>query len=264
MRMPGSVSGWDLRRSLVITIAVASLVGIVLAALRGPLAGTSESLWLLTWLAWPVVGWMVLIRRPGNRIGQLSLAIGATTGLSFGLPSLGLDMAPAAAWIELTYTVLGIAPWLLMLAVLNTSPTGTYAGPWEARLGKALIADGLWALVGFTISPEPLVDTGVDNPLALPELSGLAVITNESGFLLVLILGIGALARLHRRGRRSSGSERQRFRWLLLGGAMDAFAEALRDRVDPTEVSDGWRDVVAKTIQPDVIAVWVRLGEVAA
>jgi len=39
---------------------------------------------------------------------------------------------------------------------------------------------------------------------------------------------------------------------------MDSFAESLRDRVDPVDVSDGWREVVAKTMQPATLAVWVR------
>ena len=209
------------RKAIITLTAAASLVAIVLATVRGPLAGTGDGLWPLSWLAWPVAGWMVLLRRPANRIGQLSLAIGATMGLAFGLQSMVLDVGPtAAAWIELTYTVLGIAPWLLIVAVLNTFPTGRYAGPWETFLGRALIAVALWALLGFTISPEPLVDTGLDNPLALPELSGLAVITNESGFFLVVILGLGALARMFIRAKRSSGVERQQFRWLLLGGAV--------------------------------------------
>ena len=39
---------------------------------------------------------------------------------------------------------------------------------------------------------------------------------------------------------------------------MDAFAESLRDRVDAAELSDGWRDVVAETMQPSAAAVWIR------
>ena len=135
-------------------IAAASVVGIVMASLRGPLAGTGDGLWPLTWLPWPAAGWMVLLRRSGNRIGQLSLAIGATMGSAFALQSMILDFAPnVAAWIELVYTVLGIVPWLLIVAVLNTFPTGSYASRWEALVGRGLVALGLWAMIGFTIIP---------------------------------------------------------------------------------------------------------------
>jgi hypothetical protein len=39
---------------------------------------------------------------------------------------------------------------------------------------------------------------------------------------------------------------------------IDSFAGSLRDRLDPGEVSDGWRDVVAATMQPSAISVWIR------
>jgi hypothetical protein len=39
---------------------------------------------------------------------------------------------------------------------------------------------------------------------------------------------------------------------------MDEFAGSLRDRVDPDEVVDDWIDVVAETMQPAAIGVWVR------
>lgn len=41
---------------------------------------------------------------------------------------------------------------------------------------------------------------------------------------------------------------------------MDTFAASLRDRVDQTDLSDGWRDVVADTMQPAAVGVWVRSG----
>ena len=39
---------------------------------------------------------------------------------------------------------------------------------------------------------------------------------------------------------------------------MDAFADSLRDRVDAAELSNGWRDVVAETMQPSAASVWIR------
>jgi len=43
---------------------------------------------------------------------------------------------------------------------------------------------------------------------------------------------------------------------------VDAFADSLRDRVDATQLLDGWRDVVADTMQPETIGVWVRPSQV--
>jgi hypothetical protein len=36
------------------------------------------------------------------------------------------------------------------------------------------------------------------------------------------------------------------------------FAESLRDRVDPDDVTQGWLGVVSETMQPTAAAVWVK------
>jgi hypothetical protein len=41
---------------------------------------------------------------------------------------------------------------------------------------------------------------------------------------------------------------------------MDEFASSLRDRVDADDVVVGWIEVVAETIQPSAVGVWVREG----
>jgi hypothetical protein len=45
-------------------------------------------------------------------------------------------------------------------------------------------------------------------------------IADESGFLLVIALTLAAIASIFGRLRRSTGVERQQFRWLLFGGAV--------------------------------------------
>lgn len=233
------VKGQTIRGWLITLVATASVVGMVLGSIRGPLAGTGDSLWPVSWLAWSLAGWMVLIRRPGNRVGRLCLAIGATWGLAFGLQSIVLDVGPAiAAWIELAYTLLGILPWLLIVMVLNTFPSGRYAGRPETVLGRAVVVVGAWALIGFLISPAPLTDTGLENPLAVPELSIVAAITSQAGFRLVVILALVALARLIVRSRRSSGVERQQFRWLMLGGSLFLFVSTVAQFVPEDSPAD--------------------------
>jgi hypothetical protein len=39
---------------------------------------------------------------------------------------------------------------------------------------------------------------------------------------------------------------------------MEEFAGTLQDRVDPDGVVDGWVVVVAETMQPAAVGVWVR------
>ena len=210
-----------MRRIVLTVVVVASMIGILMGTMRGPLVVAGDRLWTLGWLAWPVVGWIILVRRPQNRIGRVCVAIGVAQGLAFSLQSIVLDVSrTAAAWVELTYTVVGIIPWLAILWLLVVFPTGAYAGRLERFIGRAVIALGVWAVLGFLISPAPLSDTGLANPLARPSLSGLAVIAGESGFLLVVALGLAAIFGLVTRRRRSTGIERQQYRWLLLGASV--------------------------------------------
>jgi len=208
------------RRIVPTVVALASIAGIAAGMLRGPLVAAGDGLWPLSWVSWPVVGWVINIRKPGNRIGTVCLTIGAVQGLAFAIQSMVLDVsATAAAWMELSYTVLGVVPWLAILWLLVTFPTGGYAGRLERLLGRAVIALASWAMIGFAISPATLTDTGLENPLAQPSLSTLAVIANDSGFFLVIALGLAAIIGLFIRFARSIGVERQQFRWLMLGGS---------------------------------------------
>jgi hypothetical protein len=75
-------------------------------------------------------------------------------------------------------------------------------------------------MIGFAISTATLTDTGLENPLAQPSLSALAVIANDSGFFLVIALGLAAIIGLFIRFARSIGVERQQFRWLIFGGSV--------------------------------------------
>ena len=210
-----------MRKILLTALLLLSLGGLILGMLFGPLAETSDQLWPVSWVAWSIVGWIILIRRPGNTIGMACVAIGLVWGIAFGLQSIVLRVPlEAAAWIELVYTVLGVVPWLIVVWLLTTFPTGEYAGPLEKFVGRGLIAVGSLAVIGFVLSPEPLTDTGLDNPLGVELSSVLNFITSDTGFFFVVGLSAAAIVSLIRRSRRSTGIERQQYRWLLLGASL--------------------------------------------
>ncbi len=188
-----------MRRILLTAVLLLSLGGLVLGMFFGPLAETSDQLWPASWVAWSVVGWIILIRRPGNTIGMACVAIGLVWGVSFGLQSIVLRVPlEAAAWIELVYTILGVVPWLIVVWLLTTFPTGEYAGPLEKFVGRALIVVGSLAVIGFVLSPVPLTDTGLDNPLGVELSSVLNFITSDTGFFFVVGLTAAAIVSLIR------------------------------------------------------------------
>ena len=60
-----------MRKILLTALLLLSLGGLILGMLFGPLAETSDQLWPVSWVAWSIVGWIILIRRPGNTIGYI-------------------------------------------------------------------------------------------------------------------------------------------------------------------------------------------------
>ncbi len=217
-----------MRRIWISFLVLLSVVGPVMAMLHGPLADTGDRLWPLTWISWPVVGGVILFRKPGNRIGIACLAIGLVWGLSFAMQSVVLDIPDqTAAWIELGYTVLGVVPWLIIVWLLANFPTGQPGGRIERLVSRSLWVIGVWATLGFAFSPAPLEDTGLANPLGVADSPAFTLITEDSGFLFVVLLAVLALTSLIRRLRRSSGIERLQYRWLLFGGAVFVLIIAL-------------------------------------
>lgn len=202
-------------------LVLLALAGTVMAMFNGPLVAEGEWLWPLTWISWPVVGGVILVRRPGNRIGIACLAIGLMWGLAFALQSVVLEMPDqAAVWIELVYQVLGVVPWLIIAWLLANFPTGEPAGRLERVVTRSIWVIGSWATLGFVLSPAPLEDTGLANPLGVADSPVFNLITDDSGFFFVLVLATLAVTSLVRRLRRSSGTERLQFRWLLFGGSI--------------------------------------------
>jgi hypothetical protein len=172
-------------------------------------------------MLWPPVGALILLRRPGNRIGVACFVIGLVWASSFALQSLVLDVDPVtAAWIELAYTVLGVVPWIVIVWLLANFPTGYPAGRLERFVNRAAWAVGAWAAIGFIVGTDPLSDTGLTSPLGVVDSPLVSTITQDAGFFFVIGLALLAVISLVRRFRRSSGVERLQYRWLMLGGSV--------------------------------------------
>lgn len=181
----------------------------------------------------PVVGWLIATRRPGNAIGWIFIAIGLSQALDtfagqYG--AVGLVTAPGSlpaadlvAWIAvwawapgftllLTYSVLlfpdGHLPsrrwrpvaWLAAVAlVLLTVPVAI--GAWGSR-GADLVGTG-----GRYESADPVVAM----------LLGLQFL----GLILLVISGLGSIASLVVRFRRSTGVERAQLKWFAAAGIIE-------------------------------------------
>jgi len=205
------------RRVWLALALVVSIGGILVGALGPALGG--DRLWPIAWILWAPVGYLILVRRPGNGVGTAALLIGVTWGVSFALLTLSV-MVPsdkAAAWLELGDSILGVLPWLAIGWLLLVFPSGAYAGRAARIVGSVVIAFAVIASAAFALDPAAM-ETGLQSPLAVEALGDLvSVLTGDGGFFVVIAIVLTGVVLLVSRWRRSAGVERLQYRWLFMG-----------------------------------------------
>jgi hypothetical protein len=183
-------------------------------------------------LTYPIVGSIVAIRRPENRIGWLLLILGIGFTLSFfsseylGRATISgwpLPAAPWVAWVASWTFALDVAiafGWIPLLF-----PTGRVPSPRWLPLAWAI---GIVTVLGVTATALEPVDLGVGgvpvpNPVGIPALSGPIGLVSALFMPVMAILGTLSVGSLLLRFRRSAGVERQQLRWFLLATASFVF-----------------------------------------
>jgi hypothetical protein len=211
-----------------VTCAVLVGAGIAAALAGAGRVSDEESSWSLIAFVFPIaafsgVGGMIVLRRPGNRIGWLLSAIGllfaivvASSGIAVWAYATGALPAGVAGWIGV-----GANAWVVGLGLIGTQlplrlPDGELPSPawrWFSRLSIVLIAV---ALVGMAIQPEASGDELFPpNPVAMESLKWLG-----AAFFGVLICFVIGLVALVRRYRSSDSREREQLRWIAFGGVL--------------------------------------------
>jgi hypothetical protein len=207
-------------------------VGLALAAVNGqtPKAYSLGSpvvdvISTLMFTAFPIVGALIALRAPGNAMGWLFLATGLVQGLELallGYASRGLVAAPGsvpgaahAALVADTVWVpvmLGGIAGLFLLFPHGRLPSRRWRP--AVWLGAALAL----AYVGGTlVKPGPLYYfPSEDNPLAIDGAGAVARLAADGASTAAIGLALAGAVSLVSRFRRSSGQERQQFKWLAL------------------------------------------------
>jgi two-component system NarL family sensor kinase len=173
-----------------------------------------ERLIALIGAAVPVaVGALVLLRSDQRRIGGLLVAHGLTIGVFLGLASEPSTTRPGMVAEQLgagTWTLMFL--WLVLIAYLL--PDGHAASPrqrtwiWLGLLGNVIF----W--VGAAGDPNPFEP----DPLPVPWLPpGVSAAVGVVGLFWVVMFFFGSVVSVLRRLRRSTGDNRLRLLWFLLG-----------------------------------------------
>ena len=182
---------------------------------------TDEAAFSAMLLTFPAVGFLVLSRRPTERLGWLMVAMGIAGAVMgpFGaygayaieqdrpFGPLGLAIADPG-WVPF----IGISGYLLLLF-----PDGHLPSPrwrwfsWLCGIGLALVMVGIW------FKPGPFVDSGypeVENPLGIEALAGPLDLLGALVLIApALVLG-GAVALVVRLRRTTDQVVRHQIRWL--------------------------------------------------
>lgn len=227
-----SVRGRAWLASACLAVFVAGAVGVAMTAVRG--GGTSsEQLILVAFLAYGVVGWIVVVRRPGNVVGWLLLASAALGGV-FGLCQTLFSYAMLRDSVDTWWGFLALWPqnWLwLPLATVSTTlpvllfPDGNLLSRRWRPVAVVAIAISAVYTVGNSLAPTvgtALTNSTQPNPLSPPFMHGVNAddwwLNTVLQLSFIAILSLAAVS-VYLRWRRARGVERLQLRWFLFGAS---------------------------------------------
>jgi hypothetical protein len=215
-------------------------------------ANGSNIVFIALFALFPIVGWVIASRLPGNRIGWLLLVIGVLWSVAFGSGwstfgghdgSLG-TLPGAAVAAQLTQglwapPVVGMGVFLLVLF-----PDGRLPGPrWRYLLWLAGVAAVL-APVGIALAPGAMTDAGYPhhlNPMGVTWVPKPLLIAPVA---LVPLTILASAVCLVRRFRRARGVERLQLTWLVAAAAFIAvgylFVASFSIALTTDRATPGW------------------------
>jgi hypothetical protein len=187
-------------------------------------------IFVLPFLAFPVVGALIASRRPDNPIGWICLTSGIFWMLSISTSAYGLYvivLRPGSLPFPAAVGSLGDWMWVPALGLLGTFlillfPDGRLLSPrWRpvAFFCGAVIVLGS---VASALAPGPIAELrGAQNPFGLEGYPGVADVLGVTIPLLPLCILISA-ASLFLRFRRSGRQQRQQIKWIAFAAALVA------------------------------------------
>jgi signal transduction histidine kinase len=190
---------------------------------------------LLSFCLFPIIGYILAIRRPDNAISWLMLGIGAAFGLGAFVGSYasyaihggvgGYHLGTIALAIDqpMWVPIVGLPATFLLLLFPDGHPPSPRWRWFAWVLGISMVITYLAILFGPGRFEEPFPN--VENPLGIEALQ--PVLSFAMVSIVMLPIGvIGSLVSLVQRFRRSTGIERLQLRWLVSAAATVAILYA--------------------------------------
>ena len=228
---------------------------------------------VLSFAAFPLIGYVLASRRPENSIGWLMLGIGVFFGVGATVSSLGWYLLHAGrrgaglvllAFDSPSWVPIVVLPVTFLLLLFPDGHLPSARWRWFA-----------WAIgVGLTVvyfaillDPGPLESPpvpAVPNPLGIGALA--PILDVAQALILVIPIGVlGSLTALVLRFRRSAGIERLQLRWLLTAAGFVAllYSEALLASLGSSwggGGEPGWLLLLQQLVIPSFALIPIAIG----
>jgi hypothetical protein len=174
------------------------------------------SVWALALIAYPAGAAVILVNRPGNRVGRALAVVAMSAGVAFG-GAWVVRTWEGETWSVYLEAIVGTAIPVLfwgVIAILYVFPTGTFSRPaFRAVFTAFSVVVAVMALLG-TLTPGPLLMTGRINPLGGPSWVGPVYDAGISVLLPGVLVGVWAAIT---RFRSASPEVRLQLRWFMFG-----------------------------------------------
>jgi signal transduction histidine kinase len=191
----------------------------------------------ISFILFPIVGYLLTIRRPDNAVSWLTLGVGAALGLSTFLgfyASYAINTSAGGSHIGEIAEALDQPMWIPILVVpvtflLLLFPEGHLPSPRWRWFAWVVGVGTVFVFFAILVSPGPLTESdfpNLQNALGVEGLRTFLSIATAS--IIILPIGVvGSLVSLVLRFRRSTGIERLQLRWLVTAAATVAILYAL-------------------------------------
>ncbi|HJQ72274.1 MAG TPA: histidine kinase [Actinomycetota bacterium] len=258
-----------------VSFAIGLVYTFLAAAIRPPGAGNplADITFVLSFAMFPVIGYVLAIRRPENSIGWLMLGIGTFFGLTALLTSPGEYLLYSGARDTALVLLAFDSPSWVPIVVLPVTfllllfPDGHLPSPrwrwfaWVLGVGLTVV------YFAILLDPGPLEESPVPNapnPLGIDALGPFLDVAQAT--ILVIPIGvIASLTALVMRFRRSRGVERLQLRWLLTAAIFVAllYAGAMLASIPHSwggEDQPGWLTVLQSIVIPSFVLIPIAIG----
>ncbi|HVE90746.1 MAG TPA: hypothetical protein VNE62_00380 [Actinomycetota bacterium] len=183
--------------------------------------GRAEFVWLLAFVAFPVVGLLVATRKPSNAIGWICLLIGLSIGVNLAATAwavYGFDVKRGALPGAVTAAWLSNWLWALWTGLIGSYlvllfPDGRLPSHRWRWFGWVPAFSILTMSLTEALTPGTLADVAIENPYAIDAIRPLMPVLGVLA-LLMPVTFIASMASLVVRYRRAPSEQRQQLKWV--------------------------------------------------